>query len=672
MAFSPIPFGPQWSNEKNSQLFSGAVLKAYEPGTTTNISMYINDAGDSPQATIALNAFGVPEVSGNEVIPHIDRKYKLALYPDQASADADTGAVWGPIDNLPVYLPQGSVLITESTTETMVANARLLLGDMVVTKGRVTSNDGGSASYLIVSGGTGSDDGGRFINLDNGLQAALVNEPRVNLAVYGTGQADDNAEIASALLANPVSVMLESSKSYPLGGVPISYPDPLGIDDSVRIEGNRGELTQTGQQVEILRLTSVSDTERFTDTGLHNVRFIQEKQSPFVSNNHACFKVIAGDRPYFIGNTGDVDIVCSYVYGYTPDGASATRSTEFGVIALNSFSFKTLGIEFLSANYCSIVGNVMRGDSGAFQHCFRVSGYAGAQVNSNAYAGNVAYQGAHGYSIQKTAKYNAIGAFTVNGTSGDAIEFTDINGEPGTVAQNLPEGNFIGCGTVVGGPKAVNLSGAERNIIDIIAVDQTGIAIETSPESGGGTGNENTIRGIVQNAGDRGLNITTDYNRLDVSVYEPSGIGVNVSGDSNIGSVAVHDGASSGLFVSGDNNNIEALVRNCIGTELTMNGSSNRVTGHISGDITFNGTDNVFDGICTGTITENGSRNSVIRTHVTNTTALDDATSSVNTQGKFTGVRAYNTTTKKTLSAGGSSANSPWRDSSGLTEHTPV
>ncbi len=94
MAWNPISGTMPQYLDSNGDPYSGAVLKAYSAGTTTNITMAIDSTGASEQTTIALDAAGYPEVSGNNVIPHIQETYKLSLYPTQAAADSDTGALW--------------------------------------------------------------------------------------------------------------------------------------------------------------------------------------------------------------------------------------------------------------------------------------------------------------------------------------------------------------------------------------------------------------------------------------------------------------------------------------------------------------------------------------------------------------------------------------------------
>jgi len=115
MAWLPIAYVvPQYVDSSGSP-YSGAVLKAYQAGTLTNIAFATDNTGGTTVNSIALNAEGQPEVSGNVVIPHINQDYKLALYPDQTSADADSGADWI-IDNIDV-VESGSPYQVETATD---------------------------------------------------------------------------------------------------------------------------------------------------------------------------------------------------------------------------------------------------------------------------------------------------------------------------------------------------------------------------------------------------------------------------------------------------------------------------------------------------------------------------------------------------------------------------
>jgi len=102
MSYAPISkFLPQWTDPATGLPYSGAVLKAYKDGTSTVLSMATDYTGGTTATSMALNSGGYPEVSGNEVIPHVNEDYKLALYANQAAADANSGALWT-IDTIPV------------------------------------------------------------------------------------------------------------------------------------------------------------------------------------------------------------------------------------------------------------------------------------------------------------------------------------------------------------------------------------------------------------------------------------------------------------------------------------------------------------------------------------------------------------------------------------------
>lgn len=99
MAYTPIAHTVPQYEDLNGAPYSGAVLKAYSAGTSTPISLATDYTGGTLATSIALNSSGYPEVSGNTVIPHVNEDYKLALYPTQAAADANSGAIWT-YDNL--------------------------------------------------------------------------------------------------------------------------------------------------------------------------------------------------------------------------------------------------------------------------------------------------------------------------------------------------------------------------------------------------------------------------------------------------------------------------------------------------------------------------------------------------------------------------------------------
>ncbi|GAG03642.1 unnamed protein product, partial [marine sediment metagenome] len=90
----------------------------------------------------------------------------------------------------------GGVVVSQ-----MVANTALVVGDFVDTVGYLSSGDGGDNSYEIVAAGTGTVDGGSYIDLDNGLQAkSLFPKGIYNAKQWGAfGTADDTVQAQAAI-----------------------------------------------------------------------------------------------------------------------------------------------------------------------------------------------------------------------------------------------------------------------------------------------------------------------------------------------------------------------------------------------------------------------------------------------------------------------------------------
>lgn len=118
MTWAPISLlTPQYQNPTDNTPYSGAVLKAYATGTTTNISMATDSTGGTTFTSVALNSSGIPEHSGSIIIPFIDQAYKIALYPDQATADADTTAsAIFVIDGLTPVAVSGNFTVNDTET----------------------------------------------------------------------------------------------------------------------------------------------------------------------------------------------------------------------------------------------------------------------------------------------------------------------------------------------------------------------------------------------------------------------------------------------------------------------------------------------------------------------------------------------------------------------------
>lgn len=200
MSYLPIAkLVPQYV-DSNGDTYSGAVLKAYADGTSTNISMATDTTGGTTFTSCVLNSNGFPEVSGSIIIPHVDQAYKLVLYPDQTSADANSGAIWT-IDNIPII--DFSTYFTATETGTGDAYAITITG--------ITSYEAGVRVQFIASE---ANVGACTVNI-NSLGATSIK-------LLDGGDPYDNAILANALvdlfydgtnfqLLNPSSIQINDA-----------------------------------------------------------------------------------------------------------------------------------------------------------------------------------------------------------------------------------------------------------------------------------------------------------------------------------------------------------------------------------------------------------------------------------------------------------------------------
>ena len=130
MAWVKIPIQDQWQNS-NDVNASGFVFKTYQVGTTTPTPMAIDQNGATTVATVTLNADGIPEVSGNEVVLYIDQNFRFAIYENATDAAADTNAFYGPVDvyNVPGLSDNFSQTVVFSKGDDVPSAATLTLGN---------------------------------------------------------------------------------------------------------------------------------------------------------------------------------------------------------------------------------------------------------------------------------------------------------------------------------------------------------------------------------------------------------------------------------------------------------------------------------------------------------------------------------------------------------------
>lgn len=190
---------------------AGAQLFFFDTGTSTPRDTFSDQAATTPTTNPVI-------AGGDGVFPDIwiAGLYKVVL------RDKNNVQIWeaDPISEVPTSLNLASnYKRIYSNVASFVSDHTLILGERIQSTGYFSGTDGGGGTYEIVSGGTGTNDGGRFINLDNGFQAKLIIDEgnTIDIRQYGLIQ-DDVSEDAN----NVVKVTALFQASIALGHLTVT------------------------------------------------------------------------------------------------------------------------------------------------------------------------------------------------------------------------------------------------------------------------------------------------------------------------------------------------------------------------------------------------------------------------------------------------------------------
>ena len=159
-------------------------------------------------------------------------------------------------------LDQGIVRTFDSVAD-MVAATGLSIGDKVQTLGYYSAGDGGGNIYEIVAAGTGTADGGSFIDLTgiSGQAKGLFVEGIISAKQFGAvldGATDDSAAIAAAkAFSLTFSTYRRGTIFYPRR-VPVDNPNVDLVDGRVEIIAHRGFAYQNMENT-LLAFSSALD-----------------------------------------------------------------------------------------------------------------------------------------------------------------------------------------------------------------------------------------------------------------------------------------------------------------------------------------------------------------------------------------------------------------------------
>jgi len=287
MAFTPIALTvPQYSAGNPALPASGWVLKAYKAGTTTVLQMATDSTGLTLVNDIVLNAEGEPEVTSNVVIPHINESFKLALYPTQAAADANTGARWNP-DNLTATGISASIVDTLATLPLLRAFTGTATS--IILQGSVTAGDGQGALYRLVTGSppaTFVDDGaGTIVPTGGDGSSAWLSVAQI---IYDSNRNEVLKFGATAAAVNELTITNAATANNPsIGGT--GTDTNIGTDIVLKGTGKFNSpnirLTDTGD-------VSLSSTAHAFQIGLSTGLNIGADANEIMARNNGAISVL--------------------------------------------------------------------------------------------------------------------------------------------------------------------------------------------------------------------------------------------------------------------------------------------------------------------------------------------------------------------------------------------
>lgn len=193
MSWTPISnTEPQY--EENNVAASGFYIKFYAAGTTTPISMATDSTGGTLLAKAQLDTQGYP-INGSSAIfiPHINQRYKLVLFRNATDADNNNiaNAAWD-VDNLDPVLTAGISNKNVGTVADMTADSSAAIGDFYSVEDYASGNNSGVLFFKAVTAGTGTADGGSYIDHDTLSVQFEQNFPTtVSIKMYGAAPSTD-------------------------------------------------------------------------------------------------------------------------------------------------------------------------------------------------------------------------------------------------------------------------------------------------------------------------------------------------------------------------------------------------------------------------------------------------------------------------------------------------
>ena len=601
-------------------------------------------------------------------------------------------------------LDQGIVRTFDSVAD-MVASTGLSIGDKVQTLGYSSAGDGGGNIYSIVAAGTGTADGGSFIDLTgiSGQAKGLFVDGVVNVKQFGAkgdGIADD-APSAQAAEDYVNSVRIGGSTAtgltdvsmlrvyYPMGKY--RFASSVGVHAYAHYVGDESSILPDTGVTAFINADS-SGFWRFTAEGLT----IQGGTGFVMDNSNLDTGKIVFNRCKFIGCTKGLDITCQSSTVHFINCTFFRCETELDIHKCDLLTISGGWIKQGDRTANQQAGIINRGKL-VMENVIGVPGSTGgfaetAWIN-NIYDSSVATGGGRtGLVILKGCKFG-----------GESGSKTVVN----NYATALTGSNILHTGVIVRGCDIYTVDGSslERGAVRLFDVpnyisikDCTGFVDSYALTIGSGvdiptliSGKEDVIKVEVDNAKmPEYSGIKDPTNNLLVDLRSATAVSKIINQTafsltvdySTVGYtfVTYYSGGSSEAQLPAAKKGMRYTF---FRSDSVPAGFFYRIKPATGEKIRGKATDSNYqlevdwEGVELYCVVDGFWEYRTInvpttKQDVATTSDLDSLSSLVNTEGKYEGKQVFNTTTNKPVYAVGSSASSVWVDATGATAHTPA
>ncbi|MBL4664274.1 MAG: hypothetical protein JKY22_12150 [Flavobacteriaceae bacterium] len=396
---------------------SGYVLKAYDVGTTDSKSITIDADATSPQTSVTANSNGVWEVSGNEIVPHINGVYKWGIFANATDATANTPFYMGPFDSIQGSASTNNWFFAEnySTFALAVAAAagKTLFISSVIAPGATETVAG--LTIVILEAGAINPTTGITITLNctvhNWSQSQtvfggagtiagwhnLVLGPEAGAALTTPVFAGHNTMIGAYAGQNTTTSRDNTFIGYECGKAHIA--DASSFGGNTAVGANCFDVNTTGYQNTAIGNTALDDNV----TGNFNTAVgYGALQKNLLSNNTA-----VGIQALYLGNNND-DATGIGMFALANCTATTTKNTAIGFSAALNFGKASDGY--------------LGGDTNLF--CGAQAGLASREGNRNTFVGGAS--ATHGATTDMTGDDNTF----VGAVSGD---LNIVDGDKSTI-----------------------------------------------------------------------------------------------------------------------------------------------------------------------------------------------------------------------------------------------